>query len=140
MNGMRGEGREGRRGGRHGGDRMMRGFQDLNLTDAQKTQIKGIMESNKVANEPLHQELRTIGEKKRSGQNLSDADQNRIRDIRTQMKQSMDQTRNTILSILTPEQRQQFEQKKLEMEKRREEFRQRRQERKSNQNPTKSDS
>ena len=69
---------------------------------------------------------------------LSQADQNRLREIKTQIKQSMEQTHNTILAILTPEQRQQVEQKKLEMEKRREEFRQKRQERKADQNSTKS--
>ena len=132
----RGEGKEGRRGGHHGGG-MMRGLQNLNLTDTQKTQIKGIMESNRVANEPLRQELRTFGEKKRNGQNLSDSDQNRMREIKTQMKQSMEQTHNTIMAILTPEQRQQVEQQKLEREKRREEMRERRQDRKNGQTPAK---
>lgn len=129
MNKMRGEGRHGRHGGK-----MMRGLHGLDLTETQKTQIKGIMESNKIANEPLRQELRTFFEKKRSGENLTDAEQNRIREIKTQMKQSMEQTHNTILALLTPEQRQQIEQQKLEREKRREERRERRQERK-NQEP-----
>lgn len=131
-----GEGREGRRGRHHGGG-MMRGLQNLNLTDDQKTQIQGIMQSSKTANEPLHQELRALKEKKRNGENLTDTDQNRMREIKTRMKQSMEQTHNTIMAILTPEQRQQVEQQKLEREKRREERRQNRQERKGNQNPTK---
>lgn len=129
---------EGRRGGHHG-DKMMRGFKNLDLTDAQKTHIKSLMESNKIANEPLRQEMLTFKEKKRNGENLSDADQNRIRDIKTQMKQSMEQTHNTILAILTPEQRQQVEQNKLERKERREEMKQRRQERKANQTPAKGD-
>lgn len=129
-------GGEGRRGGHRGG-KMMRGLQNLNLTDDQKTQIQGIMQSSKTANEPFHQELRAFKEKTRNGENLTDADQNRMREIRTQMKQSMEQTHNTIMAILTPEQRQQVEQQKLEREKRRAEHRQRRQERKENKNPTK---
>lgn len=133
MNRKRGDGR---RGGH--GDKMMHGLRNLDLTDAQKTQIKGIMESNKITNEPLRQELRTFKEKSRNGENLSDADQNRIREIRTQMKQSKEQSKNTVLSILTPEQRQQVEQNKLDRQKRREEMRQRREERKNSQNSTKS--
>lgn len=119
-------GGEGRRG--HHGGNLMRGLQNLDLTEAQKTQIQGIMESAKTANEPLRQELRQFKEKQLNGENLTEADQNRIREIRTQMKQSMEQTHNTILAILTPEQRQRVEQQKLEREKRREERRQRRQE------------
>lgn len=116
--------REGKRG-HHG----FRGLHRLNLTDAQKEQIRGIMESNKIANEPLRQEIRAIFEKKRGGAELTEADKTRLQEIHNRMKQSSEQTRNTVLSLLTVEQRQQLEQWKQERQKRMEERRQRMQER-----------
>lgn len=123
-----GFGKRGGRGMRGGGG--MRGLKNLDLTDAQKEQIRGIMETNKTANEPLRQEMRSLMEKRRGGEELSETDRTRLKELRTQMKQSHEQTENTILGILTAEQRQKFEQMKQDKQKRREEFRQRRQENK----------
>lgn len=118
-----------RRGGRHGGFGM-RGLHKLELTDAQKEQIRGILETSRTANEPLRQEMRTIIQKRRSGEELTETDRARLGELKTQMKQTMEQNRSTILGLLTPEQRQQLETMKQEKQKRREEFRQRRQENK----------
>ncbi len=118
-----------RRGGRRGGFGM-RGLHGLDLTDAQKEQIRGIMETARTANEPLRQEMRTIMQKRRNGEELTEADRARLGELKTQMKQTMEQNRNTILGLLTPEQRQKLETMKQEKQKRREEFRQRRQENK----------
>lgn len=107
----------------------LRGLHHLNLSDAQKEQIRGIMEAGKIANEPLRQEMRTIFEKRRSGAELSEADKARLQEIHTRMKQSNEQAHNTILSILTVEQRQQLEQWKQERQKRMEERRQKMKER-----------
>ena len=120
-----GENADGMRGGFG-----MRGLKNLDLTDAQKEQIRGIMETNKTANEPLRQEMRSLMEKRRGGEELTETDRTRLKELRTQMKQSHEQTQNTILGILTAEQRQKFEQMKQDKQKRREEFRQRRQENK----------
>lgn len=111
------------------GDAGLRGLHQLNLTDAQKQQIRGLMEANKAANEPFRQELRTIFEKRRGGAELTEADKARLDEIHTRMKQSAEQTHNTILAILTPEQRQQLEQFKQERQKRMEERRQKMQQR-----------
>lgn len=119
---------KGMKGGRHGGF-AIRGLARLDLTDAQKTQIKGIFESQRVANQPFHQEMRSLIQKKRGGAELTEADKARFGEIRTQMKASAQQTHNSILSILTVEQRQQLEQMKQEMQKRREERKQFRQNR-----------
>jgi Spy/CpxP family protein refolding chaperone len=125
--GFRGKGmRDGKRGGGFG----MRGLHKLDLTDAQKEQIKGIMESARTVNELLRQEMRTLMQKRRNGEELTETDRTRLNELRTQMKQSMEQNHNTILGILTAEQRQKLEQMKQEKQKRREEFRQRRQENK----------
>ena len=123
----------GKRGGKRDGMRGgfgMRGLKNLDLTDAQKEQIRGIMETNKTANEPLRQEMRSLMEKRRGGEELTETDRTRLKELRTQMKQSAEQTHNTILGFLTAEQRQKLEQMKQDKQKRREEFRQRRQENK----------
>lgn len=130
----RGEG-YGKRGGRGMRDGMrggggMRGLKNLDLTDAQKEQIRGIMETSRTANEPIRQEMRTLMEKRRGGEELTETDRARLKDLRTQMKQTAEQNHNTILGILTPEQREKLETMKQEKQKRREEFRQRRQENK----------
>ncbi len=133
--GERGFGR-GMRDGKHGGDRfLMRGISRLDLTDAQREQIRGVMETAKTTNEPIHQELRGFKEKKRDGGELTEADKARLTDIKTRMKQSAEQTRNTVLSILTAEQRQQLEQFKQDHQKRMEERRQQRIERRNQQTP-----
>lgn len=119
---------KGMRGGRGGFG--MRGFRELNLTDAQKEQIRGIMETAKTANQPIFEELRALKEKRRGGTELSATDIARLKEIKSQMQQSREQTENTILGILTAEQRQKLEQQKQERQQRREEFRQRRQEQK----------
>ena len=123
----------GKRGGKRDGMRGgfgMRGLRNLDLTDAQKEQIRGVMETNKTANEPLRQELRSLMEKRRGGEELTETDRTRLKELRTQMKQSNEQIQNTILGFLTGEQRQKLEQMKQDKQKRREEFRQRRQENK----------
>lgn len=133
--GERGFGRGMRGEKRGGGERfIMREISRLDLTDAQKEQIRGVMEAAKTANEPIHQELRSFKEKKRGGE-LTEADKARLTEIRTRMKQSAEQTRNSVLSILTAEQHQQLEQFKQERQKRMEERRQQRMERRKQQTP-----
>ena len=56
--------RGGKRGGMGGG--MMRGFRDLNLTDAQKQQIRTIMEANRP-DQATMEEMKTLFEAKRNG-------------------------------------------------------------------------
>mgnify|MGYP000929278660 CR=1 FL=1 len=114
------------KGMRRGGGFGIRGLHKLDLTDAQKEQIRGIMETARTANEPLRQEMKTFMEKRRNGQELTETDRARLKELREQMRQSSEQTHNTILGILTAEQRQKLEQMKQEKQKRREEFRQRR--------------
>ncbi|CAN5751997.1 hypothetical protein BH20ACI4_BH20ACI4_17520 [soil metagenome] len=121
--------------GKRGGKGMrggfgMRGLRNLDLTDAQKEQVRGIMEASRTANEPIRQEMRTLMEKRRGGEELTETDRTRVKELRTRMKQTAEQNHNTILGILTAEQRQKLETMKQEKQKRREEFRQRRQENK----------
>lgn len=118
-------GKEGKRGGHRGG-KMMRGFRELNLTDAQKEQIKSLMETNRTAHQGTHEEMRGLMMKKRDGV-INAEEQARFVQLKSQMKASAEQTHNSILAILTPEQRTQFEQQKAQMKQRREERRKLRQ-------------
>lgn len=113
----------GKRGAR-GFRSMLRGFRQLDLTDAQKEQIKTLMDSHRAANQPLREEMRTLMAKRRDG-TFTDADKARVGEIRSSMRESGDQLRNTILGLLTPEQTQKLEQMKAERQKRMEERRQR---------------
>jgi Spy/CpxP family protein refolding chaperone len=106
-------GGKGMRGGKHGGDRMMmRGLRQLNLSDAQKEQVKTIFESSKP-NQALFEEMRGLMQKKRDG-SITEQEQNRFKEIKTQMRASAEQTRNAVLAVLTAEQRAQLDQMKQE--------------------------
>lgn len=115
------DGRFGRRGGGFG---MLRG---IDLTDAQKQQIKSIMEANKP-DEATMQQLRSFREARRNGGALTDDQKAQMKAFREQAQQKREAVRLQIEAILTPEQKQQLETRKADMEKRREAFRQKRQE------------
>jgi Spy/CpxP family protein refolding chaperone len=120
-------GDRGMRGGRHGGDKMMlRALGQLNLSDAQKEQIRGISETFKTSTQTQREELRSLGMKKRDGIITTD-EQARFKEIRTQIKASGEQMRNQVLAVLTAEQRTRLEQMKEEMKRRKMERRQNRQ-------------
>lgn len=118
----------GKDGKHRGGDKMMRGLHRLNLTDAQKQQVKTLHENFRTANQPLHQELRSLVEKKRDGV-ITEQEQSRLVELRTQLKDSAKKMHESVLAILTAEQRAQLEQFKAEGKRRKEERRQMRQNR-----------
>jgi len=128
---MRGEGRvkgEGkhhgmRHKGRHGGMRFLHG---LNLTDAQKEQIRSIRESNKP-DAAVMQEMRSIHEAKKAGTEITAEQKERVKVIREQMQAKMQSVHEQIMGVLTAEQKAQIEAKKAEMKLRKEERRQKRQ-------------
>ena len=128
-----------RRGGKRGGfgkgmrggkRHLMRSLEKLNLSDAQKAQVKTIADNFKASTQTQREELRSLGMKKRDGI-ISADEQARFKEIRTQMKTSGEQMRASVLAVLTAEQKAQLDQMKEEMKKRREEFRQNRQNRKN---------
>lgn len=129
------ERKEGRRGfgkrdGMRRGGRGMHGLRQLNLTDAQKEQIRTIMESkrsNREANQTQREELRQIIEAKRSG-TITAEQQERLKAFRQQRRENARQLHEQILAVLTPEQKEQLEQFKQERKQRRQEFRQNRRE------------
>jgi Spy/CpxP family protein refolding chaperone len=128
-------GGKGMRGGKHGGDRMMlRGLRQLNLSDAQKEQVKTIVENSKPS-QALFEEMRGLMQKRRDG-SITEQEQNRVKEIRTQLRASAEQTRNAVLAVLTAEQRTQLDQLKQQKRERRGE---RKQMKKEGQAPTTND-
>jgi Spy/CpxP family protein refolding chaperone len=131
---MRERGRGGRGGfgekgvrGKHGGDRkMLRGLGRLNLTDAQKEQVRTISQNFRTSTQTQREELRSLAMKRRDGIITAD-EQARARELKTQLKASGEQMRNSVLAILTAEQKTQLEQMKQEMKTRKMERRQNRQ-------------
>lgn len=103
---------------RRAGNRESRGghFQGLNLTDAQKEQLRQLRTKN--SNDAAFQELRQLKQAKRSG-SLTAEQENRLKTLRQQAKANGEKRRDQILSILTPEQRQQLEQNKAQRKERR---------------------
>ena len=125
--GERHRGMRGGKFGRHGMRGGMFGLRGIELTDAQKEQVRQIREANKPSEE-LRNELRTIREARKAGGELTDAQKERIKAIREQMRVIHENVRAQVLAVLTPEQRTQLEARKAEMQKRREGMRERRKE------------
>ena len=127
--GMHGD-KAGRHGGRHGGMRGgMFGLRGIELTDAQKEQIRQIHEANKPSESQMA-EFKAMREARKNGGEITDAQREQLKAFREQMRARHELVRTQVLAVLTPEQRQQVEARNAEREKRREEFRQKRQQRK----------
>ena len=117
------EGRGFKRGGHHrGGGMMLRG---LDLTDAQKTQVKEIMDASKAKVQPLRASMKANREKLRlatengkfdEAQVLSIANENAS--VSAQLLVERQRTKAQIFNILTPEQREKSAQMKSQMKER----------------------
>ncbi len=130
--GKRGYG-EGRRGGKGmNGGNVMRQLRGLELTDAQRTQIKSLMETQRTTFAPQHEELRSLMMKKRDG-SINETEQARFDQLKNELKASSEQMRIQIMALLTPEQTAKLTQMKAEREQKRQERKQQRQERKQQQ-------
>lgn len=104
----------GKRGGKRGGDKMMRrALGQLNLSDAQKEQMRTISEDFRTSTQTERDEMRQLRMKKRDGI-ITDTEEARLKTLRMQLKTSGEQLRNSMLAILTAEQRAQLEQIKVE--------------------------
>jgi len=102
--------------GRGGPEAMLREFRDLNLTDAQKQQIHTILESNKPDQATIDQ-MKTLQEARRNG-TLTDDQKQQLKTLRQQQGEKMRTVHEQIINVLTPEQKQQLEQKRQEMKQR----------------------
>jgi protein CpxP len=123
---MRGPGRQGREGREGMRDREMGPglFRQLDLTDAQKEQLRAAGKQNREATRAQHEELHQLAEKRQQG-SLTAAEEARIRVLRDEMRASMQKTHESLLSILTAEQKTKLEQLRSERQQHRGEMRER---------------
>ena len=96
---------------------MLREFRDLNLTDAQKAQIKSILDANKPDQATLDQ-MQALREVRKNGTELTADQKAQLKALRQQQAQSMRSVHEQIMNVLTPEQKAQLEQKRQEMKQR----------------------
>ena len=130
--GMRG-GKFGRHGGMHRG---MFGLRGIELTDAQKEQIRQIHEANKPSESQMA-EMKAFRDARKAGGEITEAQKEQMKAFREQMRAKHESVKAQILAILTPEQRTQLEANKAEREKRREGMRERRREMRQKRQETK---
>lgn len=120
--------------GRHGGGKMLlRLASELNLTDAQKQQITTITENNKTATQAQRQELKNIWSQKRDGTALSTEQENRARELSSQLREAGKKMHDEMLAVLTTEQQTQLKQKQEEM---RQKMQERRRNKRNGETPT----
>jgi Spy/CpxP family protein refolding chaperone len=122
--------REGRRGERgRGPDHkmmgMMRGLRELNLTEAQATQTRAIMERAVEATKAQREELMRLREQSEQGTTTAQTSE-RAKQLRGEIRDAMGRGRAEITALLTPEQRARLEQMEQERKARHEERRKRR--------------
>ena len=119
----RGERMQGKhhRHGKHG----RRAFARLNLTDAQKEQMRSIAAQQKQATRAVREELFRLREAQQPGVEPSAETKARFQELRGQLRTAREQTHTQMLTILTAEQRTQLEQMKQQHEQRRAERRSR---------------
>lgn len=97
-------------------------FKGLNLTDAQKEQIKAIREANRP-DKALLDEIRTIHQSRKAGTDLTAEQKARINTIRDQMRTRAQNAHDQIQNVLTADQRAEVAKRRAEMQTRREEMR-----------------
>jgi periplasmic protein CpxP/Spy len=121
--------------GRHGGWMLKHMAKELNLTDAQKTQIKTIMQAERPKIQPLMQQLRQ-NEQAQNAAITGDFNESQARAFAQKQTQIMNdlivekqRTKSQIYAVLTPEQRQ----KALQLMQQREQRHQERMQKKSQQ-------
>jgi periplasmic protein CpxP/Spy len=113
------------RPGHHGGWMLKRMTKQLNLTDAQQTQIKGIMAGEKPKIQPLMQQLSQNQQAQNANINGT-FDENQARafagkqaQIMTDLIVEKQRMRSEVYAVLTPEQRQKAQQLMQERQQRR---------------------
>ena len=122
-----GFGKGGHRGGRGGMRGMM--FRGLNLTEDQKAKMKTISESFRERTKSLHeqlrakrQELRQAGESGTFNESLATQKLTETAGLQAKLMGERFKMRQEMLTVLTPEQKTQLEQKRAEMKAKRADF------------------
>lgn len=115
---MRG-GRHGEPGGGRRGGMERRALRRLNLSEAQRGQLREIEARYGQGFKGQHQELRQLLELRRSGATLTPEQEQRAQQLRTEARGNAERLHAEILGILTPEQRDQLRRMREEGEARR---------------------
>ena len=108
--------------------------QRLNLTDDQLKQGQQLRQKYFAATKPQREQLFQLREKRLAG-TFTDADSERARALRQEMRTAMRGMREESLGMLTTEQRSQLDAMRQQRKQRREEMRQRREQRRLNKPP-----
>lgn len=109
-------------------------FGGLNLTDAQREQMRAIRQRYATDFQARRAEIRKLREQN-GGNATSDETRAKVQELREQMRASKERMRAEMLNVLTAEQRAQFDQIKSNIKARREEIRARRRANKANRPP-----
>lgn len=125
--GKRGHGRMGRH---RGPGKGMFGFRGIELTEAQKVQMKAIREANKPDAATMEL-MKSIRETRKAGGTFTEDQKAQLKSLRESQKAKRESIRQQMDAILTPEQKAKIEANKVEMKKRFEERRQMRQQKKA---------
>ena len=128
-----GRGRRGMHGRHH---EFGEGMRALNLTEAQREQLKNMREQQREAMRPVMEQQRALRKQIREALESGNRDAARIGqleiqafELRQQMKAAREKQHAAFLGILTPEQKAQWEKMREERKERMEQFREKRQER-----------
>jgi Spy/CpxP family protein refolding chaperone len=116
-------GERGERGGGRGHGMARRALRRLNLTDAQRGQLREIEARYGQSFKTQHQELRQLMEVRRSGGTLTPEQQQRAQQLRTEARANGERMHTEILALLTNEQRDQLKRMREEGQARRRERR-----------------
>jgi len=126
------DGKFGRRGGRgmmgrHGMRGGMGMFRGIELTDAQKEQIKALRMANKPSEETMAL-MKSVRETRKAGGTVSEDQKAQLKQLRDARREKAQAMHTQIMGILTPEQKAQLDARKAEMKQKREQWKEKRQE------------
>lgn len=103
--------------GHHSGWMLRRMTRELNLTDAQQTQIKSILQAQKAKTQPIREQLRQNRLSQNNGTTTGAFDEAQTRAFANKQAQLMSdlmveraRTKSQISAVLTPDQRQKAQQ------------------------------
>jgi Spy/CpxP family protein refolding chaperone len=100
-------------------------LRELNLTDAQKEQVRAIFDRFAASVRPQREQLMQLREQKKAGNAPADAEE-RAKALRSQIHDAEKAAHAELLTILTPEQRARLDEMEKERKARRDEMRKRR--------------
>lgn len=117
-------------GMRRGPGGIMGEFRGLDLTQAQRDQIRGIVQASRPS-DAVREEMRSINRARRDG-TITEAQKTRAKELMDQGRAKMESTRQSAYAVLTAEQKAKLDARKNKMNERRDKMRQRREDCKQN--------